>query len=470
LSGRIRTIKPELLEDERTGNLTPEAFKLFVGAILRADDHGNLRAQPDLLERQVFCFARPSRDIRETLAELSRQSLVGLYEVSGQSYAHVCGWTKHQRVDKPGKPRVPGPSQQDLARFAKARETLANVSRDPPETLAPDLRSPTTTPGPPNKEPEPDACARAHEGAPGGARESGGFEQGSDSFGQGALAAPEPDPSRASLEPTPAFALRLFDHTKTPSPPANDAEVPMPFRDDHTLTLPGLDTQEAPGRSDAPPSRQGGARRASGTRTRGEVRAGRDGARKNDSGELTEERAEDEAPALTQEQQRQKRFVELAEIYSTGIREVTGGQHAVLGREELTMRTITTKHAPGIKEGKLDAWLADKARAYARDRLPHKQFERGFCLDKFLEWLNGGGASAQTPGQPQRVGPGRATQTVDPKTGYIHLRDYRGLPAQGYDPNAPWARAVLNIPSVHDADPPDEGEADETPEAHRAAG
>lgn len=70
--------------------------------------------------------------------------------------------------------------------------------------------------------------------------------------------------------------------------------------------------------------------------------------------------------------------------------------------------------------------------------------------------------------RPQRTGRGLATRRVDPKTGYVHLTDERGRPAQGYDPSAPWARAVLNIPPVSAGDPLDEG--DETPEARRAAG
>jgi two-component system sensor histidine kinase BaeS len=37
MSGRIRTIKPELLDDERTATLSDAAFRLFIGLILLAD-------------------------------------------------------------------------------------------------------------------------------------------------------------------------------------------------------------------------------------------------------------------------------------------------------------------------------------------------------------------------------------------------------------------------------------------------
>lgn len=41
---RIRTLKPEILEDARTAGLSDAAFRLFVAMIVLADDHGNLRA------------------------------------------------------------------------------------------------------------------------------------------------------------------------------------------------------------------------------------------------------------------------------------------------------------------------------------------------------------------------------------------------------------------------------------------
>lgn len=139
--GRIRTIKPEILEDEDTANLSHEAFRLFIGMITLADDHGNLRAQPRWLGCQVFWAS--SADAEVALTEITRAKLVDLYEVEGEVYAHIKGWTKHQKVDKPGRPRVPLYSEE----FARPSRDPRELSRDPRETLATDLRPPTSDQG-----------------------------------------------------------------------------------------------------------------------------------------------------------------------------------------------------------------------------------------------------------------------------------------------------------------------------------
>ena len=149
MAGRIRTIKPELLEDERTASLSHEEFRLFVGLILLADDHGNFRATPKMLDGAIFHTQESREGLANLLEGLARVSLVSLYLVRGQAYGHLRGWDKHQRVDHPSKPRVPQPTDEEAVqiqslaeRGGPARETLARPSRDPRETLAPDLRSP----------------------------------------------------------------------------------------------------------------------------------------------------------------------------------------------------------------------------------------------------------------------------------------------------------------------------------------
>lgn len=109
---RIRTLKPEILEDAKTANLSHEAWRLFVSLIVLADDFGALRGSPALLHSQAF-WASPLEDgqggVTEALAELRAEGLVTLYEVRGQRYIQVTNWEKHQRVDNRGKPRVPRP-------------------------------------------------------------------------------------------------------------------------------------------------------------------------------------------------------------------------------------------------------------------------------------------------------------------------------------------------------------------------
>ncbi len=119
MSGRIRTIKPELLEDAKTAGLSHIEFRLFVSAILMADDYGNLRATPHLICGTAFWATNDTpTDVEAAMTTLEEEGLLRTYEMRGQLYAHVCGWNKHQRVDKPGKPRVPAENEPE-ARPAK---------------------------------------------------------------------------------------------------------------------------------------------------------------------------------------------------------------------------------------------------------------------------------------------------------------------------------------------------------------
>jgi hypothetical protein len=148
MSGRIRTIKPELLEDEKTASLEDDEFRLFVALLLLADDYGNFRANPMWLGNQVWWLKKPGRPAAEILEGVFQSGLVDLYEVSSQPYGHLTGWEKHQRVDKPSKPRVPGIEEAD---YVNTRESVARVSRAgtgddsaSSESVAPDLRPPTS--------------------------------------------------------------------------------------------------------------------------------------------------------------------------------------------------------------------------------------------------------------------------------------------------------------------------------------
>jgi len=136
---RIRTLKPELLTDEKTAALSDTEWRLFVSCILMADDYGNLRASPPALRAQAFWGTDVTLEtVVEARESLARVSLLALYEVNGQSYGHIVGWAKHQRVDHPGKPYCPGPELGKSATCPessrKSRESVAKL----PETLPTD--------------------------------------------------------------------------------------------------------------------------------------------------------------------------------------------------------------------------------------------------------------------------------------------------------------------------------------------
>ena len=179
---RIRTIKPEILEDEKTAQLDHLSWRVFVSLIILADDYGNGRADHRWLAGQItWATDDDANDIREALARLSRDSregardsLVVLYRVSGQAYYAVRQWARHQKVDKPGKPRVPGPEMADPKEpkhaisttcegsSRESRESLANIR----ETLAPDP-DPDQDPDQEQEQERAPAAAAADSAAPG---------------------------------------------------------------------------------------------------------------------------------------------------------------------------------------------------------------------------------------------------------------------------------------------------------------
>lgn len=159
MSGRIRTVKPEWLEDELLAAASDEARVLSVALMLMADDYGRGRASLATIAAGAWRYqlerddgahapeilARASRALRELVAI----RFVTVYEVSGQRYFAIRTWARHQRVDRPSKPRIPEPPTAEthgnalLAEPSRdTREPLAQDSCGPRETLATDLRSP----------------------------------------------------------------------------------------------------------------------------------------------------------------------------------------------------------------------------------------------------------------------------------------------------------------------------------------
>src|SRR6185312_11839658 len=97
MSGRIRSIKPEILDDEVAAGLSDAAWRLWVSLWVLADDHGNVRAGEKYLAAQVW--QDTSRDVATPLLELVEKGRLHPYSVGGQRYVEIHAWDKHQRVD-----------------------------------------------------------------------------------------------------------------------------------------------------------------------------------------------------------------------------------------------------------------------------------------------------------------------------------------------------------------------------------
>lgn len=218
MAGRIRSIKPEILEDEKTAALSHLEWRLFVSLWLIADDHGNLRGEPGYVQGQTLWAANETRAaVADALEVLAAVGLLTPYTVRGQSYCHITGWAKHQRVDKPGKPRMPGPNESDAPssrHVAPTRDTFAESSRESREGLEPDLRPPTS-----DQDHDRESLARTIP------RDGG--QQGAATPGQGATAQGAVPAAGNVAEPPPS-----------PGPSVPAASPPSPAREDIARTRP----------------------------------------------------------------------------------------------------------------------------------------------------------------------------------------------------------------------------------------
>jgi hypothetical protein len=108
---RIRTIKPELFEDEALGQCSRDARFLFVGLISHSDDHGRQRGSARLILANVFPYDEDigPREIGQWLVELAQAGVILLYEYARQSFIEIENWGKHQRVDKVKATEFPDP-------------------------------------------------------------------------------------------------------------------------------------------------------------------------------------------------------------------------------------------------------------------------------------------------------------------------------------------------------------------------
>jgi hypothetical protein len=143
MAGRIRSIKPEILDDEEASSLSDEAWRLWVSMWLIADDHGNCRAGDRYLASQVWQDSSRSPRVAAVLRELRGARRVELYENGGERFAHIRNWAKHQRIDNAGRPRVNGPDHQDSKPWEGIRGESPRVSEV--RRSDQDLRPPTTT-------------------------------------------------------------------------------------------------------------------------------------------------------------------------------------------------------------------------------------------------------------------------------------------------------------------------------------
>jgi hypothetical protein len=146
---RIRSIRPEFWKSEAIACHDFFTRLTFIGLWSYVDDNGVGIDNWRLIAAELYPleedFARVSREVRECLARLADTGRILRYTVDGKRYIAVVNWSEHQKIDRPGKARYPGPDDPRATptppptsgndpKPSSVRETLDEPSRDPRET------------------------------------------------------------------------------------------------------------------------------------------------------------------------------------------------------------------------------------------------------------------------------------------------------------------------------------------------
>ena len=133
---RIRSIKPEFWRSPDVADLSIEDRLLWIGLWSYVDDNGVGKDRAPIIAADLFAFDL-SRDAPDTLARVSRglQNLsasgrITRYTLDGDDWLYINNWSRHQRIDRPNKPRYPLPTSDN----AEIRESVASMSRESRET------------------------------------------------------------------------------------------------------------------------------------------------------------------------------------------------------------------------------------------------------------------------------------------------------------------------------------------------
>ena len=108
---RIRTIKPEFWRSEDIAALSIEDRLLFIGLWSYVEDNGVGRDEPQLIQCDLYpldTFTEASVRTHGGLMRLSQQGLITRFEgPDGRRYLQINSWDKHQKINRPSKPRFP---------------------------------------------------------------------------------------------------------------------------------------------------------------------------------------------------------------------------------------------------------------------------------------------------------------------------------------------------------------------------
>jgi len=136
---RIRSTKPEFWRSARVASVSWDARLVLKGLESYVDDNGVGKDDVALIVGDVFprdMLASPRETaarVSEAISDLHRAGLLWRYEADSTPLLFIAFWEDVQRIDKPGKGRLPRPDGTFDYGASRIRESVAS----PRESLAP---------------------------------------------------------------------------------------------------------------------------------------------------------------------------------------------------------------------------------------------------------------------------------------------------------------------------------------------
>lgn len=163
MAGRIRSVKPELVQHELFATLSDGAARTYYGLLALVDDAGRCPAAPSYLAGQIF-WAKPRalNVIARQITELETAGWVRRYSVRGSVWLEIVGWLDiksptYQKIDKRQPARFPAPESCESSTQSTSGSTTP-AANDLDQDLDQDReripRPPKAPPIPSRPEPE----------------------------------------------------------------------------------------------------------------------------------------------------------------------------------------------------------------------------------------------------------------------------------------------------------------------------
>lgn len=108
---RIRQVKPEFWTSEDIATLDWPTRLVFIGMLSYVDDNGVGRDVENLITASLFPLEEDQHATRMqitcSLQRLHTAGLIHRYTVDGRPFVEITGFSKHQYIPRPNKPRYP---------------------------------------------------------------------------------------------------------------------------------------------------------------------------------------------------------------------------------------------------------------------------------------------------------------------------------------------------------------------------